>query len=134
MKDFDLDRAIRETADRSFRLGGETFTFRPYVHPNVMIRFQESFGQGDATFLERLDEIMTKDLLDPGQESKWKKIRSDKLDKPVSSFDLVAVYNYIIGEATGRPTVQSSDSSATPSPTGTDSTAPSRSKALTSVA
>lgn len=134
MRDFDIDRAAREDNDRTFRIGGQEFTFRPYVHPNTMVRFQASFGQGDEHFLAELDKIISTELLEPGQEEEWLKLRAEDHPKPPSAFDLVEVYNYVMGEATGRPTERSSDSTGTSSPTGTASRGNSRSKALTSVA
>jgi hypothetical protein len=132
VRDFDIDRATREDSDRQFRIGGEDFTFRAYVHPEDLVRIQNAVTDGD--FLGVTDEIFPTSLLEAGQEKKWAKVRSRQNEKPLSVTDIVAVINYIATVATGRPTEQSSDSSATSSPTGTASKGNSRSKALTSVA
>ncbi len=132
MRDFDIDRATREEADHQFRIGGEDFTFRAYVHPEDLVRMQNAIT--DADFLKVTDEVFPGSLLEPGQEKKWAKVRSRENPKPLSVTDIVGVINYVSQVATGRPTEQSSDSSATSSPTGTASTGRSRSKALTSVA
>jgi hypothetical protein len=134
VKDFDAERlALREGEDpeaRTFVLGGEKLTFRPFFHPDVLIHAQTAFD--DSTLLNMLDDAFLNDLLEPGQEKKWEKVRAR--DNPLAPHlkDLVAVVNYITETVTGRPTEPPSDSSEPSSNGGTTSTGRSRSKASTS--
>lgn len=47
MKNFDEARKIREDADRSFVIGGETFVYRPAVSPEAIVGWTEFAGSAD---------------------------------------------------------------------------------------
>lgn len=128
MKDFDEARAERQARDRSFRIGGEEFTYRPAVAPEAILQWSRMTGgeMPDLTeqeAIEIFDETVLA-FLEVGQEKKWKAVRDPKLENPLNISDLRELVSWLFEEQTGRPTGQpsdSSDGSGTP-PTGTPST------------
>ena len=115
MKDFDIIRAERENADRTFKIGGETFTFRPYVAPEHIIEMQMAIT--DDEYLTAVDRILPAHLLEEGQEDKWMRARKEN-PQPLSIYDISQVINHIQAVVSGRPTVPSTGSLPTASPTG----------------
>lgn len=47
MQDFDIARKAREDADRTFRIGGKEFTYRPAVAPEAIMQWTEFAGGAD---------------------------------------------------------------------------------------
>lgn len=47
-RNFDEARKVREDADRSFQIGGETFVYRPAVAPEAIMAWSEFAGGADA--------------------------------------------------------------------------------------
>jgi hypothetical protein len=122
LKDFDVIRAERVNADRSFRLGGEEFKFRPSVAAGVRVAFEDEAAEATTSraVLAAIDKYIL-NLLEPGQEEKWAAVRDDSAEFPVSFKDLEDVYQHIEAVLTGRPTERPSDSGGRPSQTGTGS-------------
>lgn len=119
MKDFDAVRVIREEADRQFRIGGHTFTYKPAVAPEVMMEWMRAVT-GEATLDEQgwlnLFDSTTLAILEPGQEETWAKVRDRGVPHPMNLADLREVLAWLIEESTGRPTGEppgSSNGSAT---------------------
>lgn len=136
MKDFDEARAEREKAERTFKLGGETFVHRVAVAPEKILRWnQASFGEiemDEAKWIELYDETVLA-LIEPGQEEKWAKVRDQDAEHPIGMASLNAVIEWLFVEVSGRPTGPPSDSSDSRGGTGTTSTAASASPAPTAV-
>ena len=126
MRDFDVERAERETRDRTFRIAGHDFTFRPTVRPESLIEYSD-FVTGRLD-LEEKDAIALLDrtvkaYLEPELHEQWDAVRADELaGHPISSDDMFRLIGYMTEVQTLRPTKQSSDSSSGGESTGTTST------------
>ncbi len=133
MRNFDEVRAEREGLDREFQIGGEQFKCRAYVAPQPFWEILESLSKGDREFWATLDAVYPSELLEPGQEEAWARLRDRKNPKAPSVRDMIDVTNFVTEVISGRPTVPSSVSSGTPPTNGTASTGKPRSEVATSV-
>jgi hypothetical protein len=122
MHDFDAARIEawreRHAQDRTFRIGGEEFTYLVAVPPEALLPWlsmNEEMGEAEA--LANVD-LTVLNFLEPGQEEKWNRVRADRPAEgpPITQADLLALCKWLMGQQTGRPTGTSSGSS-TGSPT-----------------
>lgn len=115
MHDFDTPRIEawreRHDQDRTFKIGGETFTYRVAVPPEALVPWlsmneamseDEAISNADTTVLN---------FLEPGQEEKWRSVRRPDLEPPLTTEDLLELCRWLMRQQTGRPTGTSSDSS-----------------------
>lgn len=124
MKDFDIVRAEAANADRTFKIGGETFSFKRSVSADLLAAyFDTSFSAvtTNADVLVAADALVL-GWLEKGQETKWKKVRAATAADPLSIRDIQNIIEHMTETLAGRPTESPSDSSSTPSETGTTST------------
>lgn len=125
MKNFDELRVHRSERDRSFQIGGETFTYRPSVAPEVMASWNEAVtgevALGEREWLKLYDATIL-GLLESGQEEKWAAVRAPGVALPINLADLSTLMEWLLAEQSGRPTERPSDSTQTDGPTGTEST------------
>lgn len=133
MRDFDVVRAEREGIDREFRIGGEEFRCRAFVAPQPFMEIFESLSKGDREFWGTLDAVYPTEILEPGFEDQWARLRDRKNTRAPSVRDMIDVTNFVTEVISGRPTVPSTVSSDTSPINGTGSTGKPRSKAQTSV-
>lgn len=135
MKDFDQERQARVNRERTFRIGGEEFTYRPAVSPEALLPYNTAITgdsrPSEAEWIELYDETI-RALLDPGQEEKWATVRNPDVENPISIQDLSGLLQWLLEEQVGRPTGQPSDSSTSSDGNGTHSKDDSSSKAETS--
>lgn len=123
MKDFDQERATVpfDEEARTFRLRGETFTIKQAVRPEVLVPAsrvnRESVLADDVTNVDAT--ILA--VLDGDGPDRYRQIRESD-DDPITFIDMMAIVNFAIEVATGRPTRQPGSSGAGPSKTGTGST------------
>lgn len=135
MHDFDIIRRETTNPTRSFRIGGEEFTFRPTCSANTLANYfdapttrwdecphcHEKLQIGSLRpaldQLEAIDNLIL-EMLEPGQEEKWAAVRASKED-PITLRQLQDVANHLVEAITGRPTERPSDSSSTASDPGT---------------
>lgn len=115
MRDFDQERRIREETDRRIKIGGKEFTYKASVAPEVVLAWNsaatgETEGLTEARWLELFDETILA-MLDPGQEAAWAEIRDRNSAHPINLADLRDVLQFLMEQATGRPTTPPSDSS-----------------------
>ena len=115
MKDFDEARAERQARDRSFRIGGKEFTYRPAVAPEAILRWSQMTG-GEVPELteEQAIEIFDETVLaflEVGQDGNWRAVRDPNAENPLNISDLRELVSWLFEEQTGRPTGQPSDSS-----------------------
>jgi hypothetical protein len=140
-KDFDKERSasLKPVEDRQCVIGGETFTIRAKVRPEVLAPYLGMIGglaadMSENEAIELLDTLMT-NLVVPGEAEKWTRVReSADPEQALNVADMTSVIQWAIEVATGRPTEPSSpsaDGSAT-TVTGTPSTAASPLQAVTS--
>lgn len=132
MHDFDVERKKREERDRSFKIGGEEFVYKPAVAPEVLLKWsQVAEGQVLTTndeWLGELDNTIVA-MLEPGQAEKWAKVRAPDVAHPINVADLQDVVQWLVEQVVSRPTGQPSVSSAGPPATATASTGGSSSQA-----
>lgn len=129
-------RAEREQAQRTFTLGGETFTHRPTAEMETLADYYDmTSGRTNVDNHEAIAIIDRTVLafLEPGQEEKWAKIRHSETH-PLSVGDCHGLIEALLAATTGRPTLRPTDSTGGPSTNGTTSTADSPSKEPTSTA
>jgi hypothetical protein len=129
-KDFDTDRIHRAERDRSFTIGGETFTYRASIPPEDLAEWNEAVSGekelGERGWITLYDDTILR-LLEPGQDEKWRAARSDET-LPLNLGDMRGLMEWLLAEQSGRPTGQSSASTNGGGTTGTSSTEPSSSE------
>jgi hypothetical protein len=146
-----VSRNERATRERWFTIGGESFTYRASVTPEATLRWSKLVnreyrveevlrdGHGtpllkdgkpimhivsdlsEAEALQIFDETVLA-FLEPGQEEKWRAVRSPDNPNPLNLADLTALIEWLFEEATGRPTQPPPASTAGPGGGGTTST------------
>lgn len=105
MKDFDTEfaqaHAERESElkERSFKLGGKTFTFA--ANPSYTGLAQLT-SEGEGDIIGKLEEGLLR-LMDKGQEEEFLATLRDT-ESPVTISDLNTMISWIIEQQTGRPT------------------------------
>jgi hypothetical protein len=132
VKDFDQEFAQRPLD--KFRAGGEEFSIRRSVRPEVLLAWAE-FDEDAADPMETLavvDKLMTQ-LLIPDDAEKWAAIRAHEGDGEVGLAMMVEILQYSIAAVSGRPTSALSSSGPGRSDTGTSSTDDSPPRGLISV-
>lgn len=132
MKDFDALRSSREQHDRTFKLGGEIFTFRASIVPEEAAELYDHLD-GFTPPLPLLEEVALveraiKTFLEPGCRDLWDRVRAEA-DPPITHEDIQRTVGYILEVILGRPILQLDGSGGTPSSTGTRSTGVSDSRA-----
>jgi len=125
VRDFDKARQVRLDRDRTFQIGGETFSFRPAVAPEALLEYNSAIT-GDLTDLKENDWIRIYDdtiiaMLEDGQGDRWHHARRLDSDNPLNADDINAVLQWILEQVTGHPTGQPSDSSTSSDGNGTPS-------------
>lgn len=123
MKDFDVIRAERVNADRSFRIGGITFTYKPSVSADLLADYFDatfSVEGTNADVVAKADALVL-GWLEPGQEDAWRAVRSASAESPLSMRDIQEIITHMTEILAGRPTESASDSSSTSERTGTTS-------------
>jgi hypothetical protein len=112
MRNFDEAREEREKRDRSFVIGGETFTYRAGIAPEAFIRYNEmdtDTPEQDAIAI--IDEAVVA-FLEPGQDDLWRKVRDPQARHPLNIGDMRDLLSWLFEEQTNRPLSPGSDSSA----------------------
>lgn len=125
MRNFDEERALRFTRERSFRIAGQEFSIIIGVHPD---RFNEIMAPYNSITtrtsakdaLERADETIKMMLETDEDRERWDAIRtqarsdatetSDVTELAITSRDMRDVIEWWIEEQTGHPTSASSSS------------------------
>ncbi len=134
MKDFDVIRLEKVNPDRTIKIGGETFEFKPIVAADDWAAWIDGTATTQEEYLGEMDKFILA-CLEPGQENKWAKVRDPRLKPvPLSKDDISDVVIHIIEVVVGRPTVPPSGSPGGESAGGTSSTEKSQPEAVTSVA
>lgn len=127
MKDFDTERALRVERDRTFKLGGRTFTRKAGVKPEALTEYED---MPDDVSAQDAVAIMDRTLLAfliPEDHASFNEMRSEEAENEVTVDDLADLVRWLIAENTGRPTSKPSPSSdgAGQTKAPTPSTAPS---------
>lgn len=140
-KDFDKERSANLTpeSERQCVIGGETFTIRAKVRPEVLAPYLGMIGglasdMSEDEAITLLDTLMG-NLVVPGEAEKWARVRENSdPEQALSVDDMQAVIQWAIQVATGRPTEPSSPSvdGSAMTGTGTPSTVGSPLQAVTS--
>lgn len=141
MRDFDAERAERENRERTFRLGGHEFRFRPALEARTYSTYLElmdrmaggawpegSFDVLNATVLA---------LLEPEYHERWSELvavpaEGPRVANPVTFDEIVSVIEFCVESQTVRPTSRSSVSGSSGDNGSTRSTGVSGSPAATS--
>lgn len=125
-KDFDAERRERnalheaQLGDRSFTLGGETFTYRPIVSYTVLESLMNTDDLEGVELVRALEQGML-DLLEDGQEEKFLKVIHSKTD-PWTFQDLNELVKWVTEAQSGRPTLAPLPSTGGDATTSTSST------------
>jgi hypothetical protein len=134
VKDFDAERhAHMLTADaRTFTIGGETFTYRASVRPEVLFEIAELDTDRPTGEVFAVMDRMIVNMLEPGESGdageRWFALRQ-RDDDPITIDDLNALVEWLVEAQAGRPTQPPSSSSPSQEANGTPSTASSSSAA-----
>lgn len=130
-RDFDTEHSrsarLKPPAERSFRVAGRVFTHVVAVAPEALTEFREFKNEdGDVRLAEVLDLTMSR-VLEPQSATSWAEARSAKSENPITLLDMLDISVWVVGQVAGRPTEESTDSSASSTEPGTPSTEPSAS-------
>lgn len=126
MKDFDAElrenhaKREAEMGDRSFRLGGETFTYRSTVSYTVL-EYIANTGELDGGDLIANLERGCVDLLEEGQEERFLAVLRST-SEPLSFTDLNDLCTWLTEAQVNRPTLAPLPSTAGDATTSTSST------------
>lgn len=125
MKDFDVERAERAQVDRTFKLGGETFTRKATVRPEATEPWEGVTAVSTQTETLAAIDATIRNMIEPGDKNeahaRWKKLRQREEDA-VSLGDLIELITWLVEEQTARPTEPQRNFSVVPDDTGTTST------------
>lgn len=124
MKDFDSEwaerRLARASEERTFVLGGETFTYRAEVSYLVLERIG-GIGDDSGNGVIRDMEAAVIDMLEDGQEERFLAVAQRK-ENPITLAELNDLCQWLTEVQVNRPTEAPSLSTDGRSSTGTDST------------
>jgi hypothetical protein len=126
MKDFDTERKERHAereatmGDRTFILGGETFSYRATVSYTVLERIAASSEQDGAALIRALEEAVI-ELLEEGQQDRFLAVIRSTED-PLSFSDLNDLCTWLTEAQVNRPTLAPLPSTAGDAKTSTSST------------
>jgi hypothetical protein len=129
MKDFDVDREQRHRereqalGDRSFKLGGETFTYKANVAVDVLRNLTSDAPLTGAAYIDAIHSSCLEMIEDDGDSHARFSALLERRDDPVTMEDLQAVFTGLVEEAFKRPTQASSLSGDGDATNGTGSTA-----------
>lgn len=125
MHDFDEERLAKYQEDRSFKLGGETFTHRPTVRPELMAAWEDIANETSATeaveIMDRLIYAWLDTDADPTVVERFKALRLREED-PIGGGDLSKLVTWLYRQSTRRPTTPPESSSDGSGSNGTTST------------
>jgi hypothetical protein len=114
MKDFDALRSEREQRERTFKIAGREFRFRPAVPAEkYSLYLHLADQQSKANWPEESFEIMNGtilELLEPESRDAWNEVISNHLDHPISLLDMDQIIQHCVAVQTGRPTTPLSPS------------------------
>jgi len=119
MHDFDAERQGRSG---EFRIGGEVFSYRLGIRPEVLAESEQvTEGTGTLEVLKVIDSTIMRFLSDEDNRSRWRELREREEDA-VTFVDLTNLLNWLTQEQTGRPPTSPEPSSPGLSGNGTVST------------
>lgn len=125
MQDFDIDRQARWHADRQFKLGGEVFTHRPGVRPELMAEWEGIDASTSAVEALAITDRLIKAWIDTTDDStavkRFEALRQREED-PISGGDLSTLIFWLYRQSTRRPTEPSTSSDNGHGTTGESST------------
>lgn len=122
MKDFDEARRERLQRDRSFRIAGREFVYRPAVPPEALFGwFDMSADTPEAEAIATIDATIV-EFLEPEYREAWREARDPDAENPITRDDMLELARWLLSEQAGRPTGQQSGSSTGPGLRGTSST------------
>lgn len=111
MRDYDEDRRKRHEerekllGDRSFKLGGETFTFKANVSSDVLRRMTgESEFLTGASYISAIEESCLDFIEDSGDAHDRFRDLVKRQEDPITMDDLQAVFTGLVEDAFQRPT------------------------------
>ena len=109
---FDEAREEREARDRTFVMGGETFTAIAAVDMEVIARYEDSVGKGNSQDYAALLEATILEFLVPEDRERWQKMRERVSHSNGVTFgDAGALMRWLLERDAQRPTELPSSSS-----------------------
>jgi hypothetical protein len=128
MKDFDEARDLRASAERTFRIGGETFTLKAAIRPGTLDAYRAmSEDTPDPEALRIVDDAIIQMIADADAETRWNALRAaDLAGNPLNIGDMMELTSWMIETVSGRPlaSTPSSQNGSPTVPTGIESTEP----------
>jgi hypothetical protein len=132
LHDFDIDRQYRHEGDRQFKLGGEVFTHRGGIRPEVQQQWEEMPAETPGSEALKITDALIVAWLDtdadPTGPERFRKLRERESD-PITGRDINNLIVWLYTQSTRRPTEPLSSSEdgrgeTTPTSTATSSTEP----------
>jgi len=126
VKDFDTLRSQREQRERTFKIAGREFQFRPALPAqtySLYLELMDKMAEGhwpEGSF-DTLNATMLA-LLEPDYRDVWAEAIGDGGANPVSFEDIAEIIDYCVSVQTGRPTKPPSVSTASGGNASTRST------------
>ena len=125
MQDFDIERAKRWEEDRRFKIGGEVFTHKPTVRPELMTAYEDMAGSATGTEALAIMDALIVGWLDTTEDpealDRFRALR-EREDDPLGGGDLSDIVKWLYQNSARRPTTASTSSDAGRTTTGTTST------------
>lgn len=108
MKDFDALRSEREQRERTFKIAGREFRFRPALPAQqyslyLELMDQMSAGRWPEGSFDTLNGTIL-ELLDEDSRVDWEVVLAERGGNPISFEDMADVIDYCVAIQTGRPT------------------------------
>lgn len=125
MRDFDQERQERHQerekllGDRSFKLGGEVFTYRANVAVDVLRSLTSDTPLTGAAYIDAIQHSCLEMIEEEGHD-RFREVLKRR-DDPVTMEDLQVVFTGLVEEAFKRPLDPSSPSTAGDTGSGTGS-------------
>ena len=125
-RNFDTGRSRIEPSQ--FTIGGETYTLRRRIRPEVLIQWDDFDATIETAEMITLIDTMMCRMLIPTDGDRWLEHRQvdDESDRVLSIGDLLELMPWIVEQVTGRPSESPSSSPELSSVDGTTSTVDSR--------
>jgi len=125
-RDFDEEREERNSKPATFKIGGETFSYKRGLRPETFDRYISQWaaltpGSKDSEAIPACDLTIQNFLADEETAERWRALRLREEDA-ITVHDMIRVVQFLVREQTERPTEAPSGSGNGGARTGSEST------------